>query len=77
VVRARRKPQVVLASLLLTVALAVALGFIIYLSVTSLPYLAVSPSTDPAFGSLNACVLGSLRERTGWSISRDGQRLAA
>jgi hypothetical protein len=63
--------------LLLTVALAVALGFIVYLAVTSLPYLAVSPSTDPAFGSLNACVLNTLPERTGWALSRDAQRLAA
>ncbi len=75
--RARRRPQVVLASLLLTVALAVALGFIVYLSVTSLPYLAVSPSTDPAFGPLNACVLGALPERTGWASSRDARTVAA
>jgi hypothetical protein len=64
-------------SLLLTVALAVSLGFIVYLSVTSLPYLAVSPSTDPAFGALNACMLDALHERTGFAVSRDAQRLAA
>lgn len=64
-------------SLALTVALAVGLGLIIYLSVTSLPYLAVSPSTDPAFGRLNACVLEALKERTGYAVSRDLQNLAA
>lgn len=62
---------------LLTVGLAVALGFIIYLSVTSLPYLAVSPTTDPVFGALNACVLEGLKERTGFAPSRDATRLAA
>jgi hypothetical protein len=76
VVARRRRPQVTLASLL-TVGLAVALGFIIYLSVTSLPYLAVSPTTDPVFGALNACVLEGLKERTGFAPSRDATRLAA
>jgi hypothetical protein len=65
------------ASLLLTVALAVALGLIIYLSVTSLPYLAVSPTTDENFGALNACVLEKLRERTGFAVAPDGRRLVA
>lgn len=66
-----------MVSLLLTAVLAVALGLIIYLSVTSLPYLAVSPSTDENFGALNACVLEKLKERTGFALARDGNRLVA
>jgi hypothetical protein len=73
----RRRPQLLLASLLLTVVLAVGLGFIIYLSVSSLPYLAVSPTTDPVFGALNACVLEGLKERTGFAPARDASRIAA
>ena len=60
-----------------TVGLAGALALILYLSVTSLPYLAVSPASDPVFGALNGCVLAVLRERTGFAVSRDGARLAA
>lgn len=60
-----------------TVALAAGLALVIYLAVTSLPYLAVSPSSDPSFGALNACVLGALSERTGFAVSRDGARVAA
>lgn len=64
-------------TLLLTVVLAVALGGILYLSVTSLPYLATSPTTDPQFGALNACLLSAVPERVGFAVSRDGARVAA
>lgn len=60
-----------------TVGLAGALALIVYLAVTSLPYLALSPASDPTFGALNGCVLSVLRERTGFAVSRDGARLAA
>ena len=66
-----------LTTLAVTVALAVALGGITYLSVTSLPYLATSPTTDPAFGALNACLLGAVPERLGFAVSRDATRVAA
>lgn len=75
----RRNPNKRLQSLTLavTVVLAVALGGILYLSVTSLPYLATTPTTDPAFGALNACLLNSVPERLGFAVSRDGASVAA
>lgn len=75
----RRNPNKRLQSLTLaiTVVLAVALGGIIYLSVTSLPYLATTPTTDPAFGALNACLLNAVPERLGFAVSRDGTSVAA
>jgi hypothetical protein len=75
----RRNPNKRLqaVTLAVTVVLAVALGGIIYLSVTSLPYLATSPTTDPSFGALNACLLTAVPERLGFAVSRDGARVAA
>lgn len=75
----RRNPNKRLQSLTLaiTVVLAVALGGITYLSVTSLPYLATSPTTDPAFGALNACLLNAVPERLGFAVSRDASSVAA
>ncbi len=70
----RRLQQLTLA---LTVVLAVALGGITSLSLTSLPYLATSPTTDPTFGPLNACLLGGVPERLGFAVSRDAKRVAA
>lgn len=66
-----------LVTLLLTVALAVALGGIVYLAVTSLPYLAVSPTSDPTFGDLNHCLLELVPERVGFAVSRDAKAAAA
>ncbi len=75
----RRNPNKRLQGLTLavTVALAVALGGIMYLSLTSLPYLATSPTTDPSFGALNACLLSAVPERLGFAVSRDGMSVAA
>ncbi len=75
----RRNPNKRLQTLTLavTVALAVALGGIMYLSLTSLPYLASTPTTDPSFGALNACLLGAVPERLGFAVSRDGASVAA
>ncbi|MDP3158214.1 MAG: LpqB family beta-propeller domain-containing protein [Archangium sp.] len=75
----RRNPNKRLQTLTLavTVALAVALGGIMYLSLTSLPYLATSPTTDPSFGALNACLLSAVPERLGFAVSRDGASVAA
>ncbi|MDP1826437.1 MAG: LpqB family beta-propeller domain-containing protein [Archangium sp.] len=75
----RRNPNKRLQSLTLviTVGLAVALAGITYLSVTSLPYLATSPTTDPVFGALNACLLTAVPERVGFAVSRDASSVAA
>ncbi len=64
-------------TLALSVVLAVALAGIIYLSLTSLPYLALSPTTDPVFGKLNACMLAAVPERLGFAVSRDASRVTA
>ena len=69
-----RAQQVTLA---LSVVLAVSLGVIIYFAVTSLPYLAVSPSTDPRFGALNSCLLPAVPERVGFAVARDATKAAA
>lgn len=73
----KRQTRLQSLTLALTVALAVALGGIIYLSVTSLPYLAISPTTDPTFGTFNACLLEAIPERLGFAASGDGKRVAA
>ena len=75
----RRNPNKRVQSLTLaiTVVLAVALGGITYLAVTSLPYLATTPTTDPAFGALNACLLNAVPERLGFAVSRDASSVAA
>lgn len=75
--RRRANKRLQSLTLAVTVALAVALGGITYLSVSSLPYLASSPTTDPTFGALNACLLGAVSERLGFAVSRDGSSVAA
>lgn len=75
--RRTRSQRLQLITLVLTGVLTAALGGIIYLSITSIPYLAVSPATDPAFGKLNACLLAAVPERTGWAVSRDLATAAA
>ncbi|MGQ0504265.1 MAG: hypothetical protein ACT4TC_03020 [Myxococcaceae bacterium] len=58
-----------------TLVTAGALAFCIYLVSTSLPYLAASPTADPRFGALNACLMRALPEnRLGFALSPDGNR---
>ncbi|PZR05363.1 MAG: hypothetical protein DI536_32330 [Archangium gephyra] len=64
-------------TLALSIALAAVLGAIVYLAVTSLPYLATSPATDPVFGALNSCLLSAVPERVGFAVSRDNARASA
>lgn len=53
------------------------MGAVVYLATTSLPYLAVSPSTDPLFGTLNECLTESINEpRIGFAVSAEGRRAA-
>jgi len=75
--RPRRRTTWQWTTLLLSVALAVTLGGVIYLATTSLPYLASSPSGDPTFGDLNACLLEQVPSRTGFAVSRDASQVAA
>ncbi len=64
-------------TLLLSVALAATLGVLIYFSVTSLPYLAVSPSSDPTFGEINGCLLQAVpAARVGFAVAPDARSAA-
>lgn len=60
----------------MSVALAGTLGATIYFATSSLPYLASSPTTDPTFGELNACLHRLVPSRTGFAVSRDAKRAA-
>ncbi|WP_343073420.1 hypothetical protein [Pyxidicoccus fallax] len=61
----------------LTIAIAAALGLLIYTATTSLPYLISSPTADPHFGALNDCLSRALpAPRLGWAVSPDASRAA-
>jgi hypothetical protein len=63
-------------TLLITLAIAAGLSLTLYLAVTSIPFLAQSPTTDPLFGGHNACILSQLKEpRVGFAVSTDGLRV--
>ena len=49
----------------------------VYLAVTALPYLAVSPASDVTYGALNACLLTSTRERLGFAVAPDNRAAVA
>jgi hypothetical protein len=56
---------------------AAALGLLVAVATTSLPYLVSSPTTDPHFGALNHCLTAALPgPRLGWAVSPDGARAA-
>jgi hypothetical protein len=74
--RHRRRPQSHLLTLALSVALAATLGASLYFAVTSLPYLATSPTSDPTFGALNQCLLDLAPQRVGFAVGRDARRAA-
>ncbi len=64
-------------TLLLSLALAATLGVLVYFSVTSLPYLASSPASDPTFGEINTCLLkGVPSGRVGFAVSFDARSAA-
>ena len=57
--------------------IAAALGLLIAVATTSLPYLVSSPTTDPHFGALNHCLTGALHgPRLGWAVAPDASRAA-
>jgi hypothetical protein len=61
----------------LTIVIAAALGLLVYVATTSLPYLISSPTTDPNFGALNHCLSQALPgPRLGWAVSPDASRAA-
>lgn len=64
-------------SWVLSLITAAALGLLIAVATTSLPYLVSSPTTDPHFGALNHCLTGALKgPRLGWAVSPDASRAA-
>jgi hypothetical protein len=57
--------------------IAAALGLLIAIATTSLPYLVSSPTADPYFGALNYCLIGALHgPRLGWAVAPDASRAA-
>ncbi len=61
----------------LSLIIAAALGLLIAVVTTSLPYLVSSPTTDPAFGALNHCLTAALKgPRLGWAVAPDASRAA-
>lgn len=71
-----RRPAWQWTTLFLSVALAVSLGATIYFATSSLPFLATSPSSDPTFGALNACLHHAVPSRTGFTVARDARAAA-
>lgn len=74
--RPPRRPTWQWTTLLVSVGLAGTLGATLYFATSSLPYLASSPTTDPTFGALNACLHHLVPSRTGFAVSRDAKQAA-
>jgi hypothetical protein len=75
--RPPRRPSWTWTTLLLSVGLAATLGATLYFTTSSLPYLAASPTTDPTFGALNACLHAAVPSRSGFAVGRDARRALA
>jgi hypothetical protein len=70
----RARPAALLAA---SLGSAVALGIVLYVVTTSLPYLAASPTTDPTFGRANQCLIGALPSpRVSFAVSWTGTVVA-
>lgn len=74
--RPQRRPAWQWTTLLVSIALAGTLGATLYFTTSSLPYLASSPSTDPSFGALNACLHHEAPSRVGFAVARDARSAA-
>ena len=74
--RPPRRPAWQRTTLLVSLALAATLGTTLYLATSSLPFLASSPTSDPVFGTLNACLHHAVPSRTGFTVSRDAKQAA-
>ncbi len=73
----RRQRRLALSTLVLTLGIAAVIGVTLHFAVTSLPYLALAPTTDPVFGALNQCLLAAVPQRVGFAVSRDATSAAA
>jgi len=75
---ARRRLQHPLLTFLLSLVIATALGVIVYVVTSTLPYFSASPTTDPNFGALDQCLMRELpRERQGFAVDADGHAAAS
>lgn len=75
--RAPRRPAWPWTTLLVSLGLAATLGATLYFVTSSLPFFALSPTSDPTFGALNACLQAAVPSRTGFAVSRDAQQALA
>ena len=72
----RKKPRSPI-TFLLPLVLAASLGGVLYLVISSLPYLAGTGTADLSFGSLNECAQRGLTgSRSGLAVAADGKSLA-
>jgi hypothetical protein len=75
---ARRRLQHPLLTFLLSLVIATALGVIVYVVTSTLPYFSASPTTDPNFGAIDQCLMRQLpRERQGFAVDADGHAAAS
>ncbi|MDP3236623.1 MAG: hypothetical protein Q8N26_27775 [Myxococcales bacterium] len=74
--RPPRRPAWQKTTLLVSLALTAMLGSTLYFATSSLPFLASSPTSDPVFGALNACLHHAVPSRTGFTVSRDARQAA-
>ena len=66
---AKKRLERPLLTFLLSLAMAVVVGVVVYVVTSTLPYLATSPTTDPNFGNQNHCLLTALpADRTGFAV---------
>ncbi len=80
---AKKRLERPLLTFLLSLAMAVVVGVIVYVVTSTVPYLATSPTTDPNFGNQNHCLLTALPTgRTGFAafdteaVAYSGSQLA-
>lgn len=73
----QRRRRASASVLVVTLASAAALGMVLYVVSTSLPFLASSPTADPHFGAQSQCLIGALpTPRVGYAVSWNGDEVA-
>lgn len=74
----KKRLEAPLLTFLLALTIATGLGVIVYLTTSTLPFLAASPTTDPNFSAINQCLLTALPvNRVGFTVSPRAERAAA
>ncbi len=76
--QAKRRLQSPLLTFLLSLVIATALGVLVGVVTSSLPFFSATPTTDPNFGALDQCLMRELpKERQGYAVDADGQAAAS